>query len=227
MVDMVTNIRFVLLLITVLLLAGCSEEPQSSVQTKNKEPVKIALKTIVALGDSLTAGFGVDPGESYPALLEKKLQAGGFVYHVVNAGVSGETSSGTLARIDWILTRKPKLVIVGTGANDGLRGISVNVVEENLREIVTQLKENNVVVLLAGMKMVYNLGPEYVTQFNAVYPRIAEEMGVKLIPFFLEGVAARTNLNQEDGVHPNSEGYKIIVENIYPYVVEALESVKQ
>ena len=224
---MLTHMRLIVLLLTILFLAGCSEEPQNRVQTKREEPVNIEMKTIVAIGDSLTAGFGVDPSESYPALLEKKLQANNYPYTVVNAGVSGETSSGTLARIDWILTRKPELVIVGTGANDGLRGISVNLLEENLREIVTQLKENNVAVLLTGMKMVYNLGPEYVSQFNAVYPRIAQEMEVELMPFFLEDVATRTNLNLEDGIHPNSEGYKIIVENIYPYVVEALHLVKQ
>ncbi|TKB08162.1 arylesterase [Desulforhopalus sp. IMCC35007] len=224
---MLTHMRFIVMLLTILLLAGCSEEPQNRVQPKREEPVNIEMKTIVAIGDSLTAGFGVDPSESYPALLEKKLQAHNYPYTVVNAGVSGETSSGTLARIDWILTRKPELVIVGTGANDGLRGISVNLLEENLREIVTQLKENNVAVLLAGMKMVYNLGPEYVSQFNAVYPRIAQEMEVELMPFFLEDVATRTNLNLEDGIHPNSEGYRIIVENIYPYVVEVLDSVKQ
>jgi acyl-CoA thioesterase-1 len=218
--------RFAALLVTILLLAGCSEEPQNRVQAEKEEPVNIEMKTIVAIGDSLTAGFGVDPSESYPALLEKKLQVNNYPYTVVNAGVSGETSSGTLARIDWILTRNPELVIVGTGANDGLRGISVNLLEENLREIVTQLKENNVAVLLTGMKMVYNLGPEYVSQFNAVYPRVAEEMEVKLMPFFLEDVATRTNLNLEDGIHPNNEGYKIIVENIYPYVVEVLHLVK-
>lgn len=187
---------------------------------------KDEMKTIVALGDSLTAGFGVDMDRSYPVLLEKKLQNEGYNYRVVNAGVSGETSSGTLARLNWILNLKPQIVIVETGANDGLRGTDVALLEENLRNIVDILQRQNVAVLLAGMKMVWNLGPEYVRQFNAIYPRVAKEKGVLFMPFFLEDVAAERDLNLDDGVHPNAKGYAIITENIYPYVLEVIRTVE-
>lgn len=207
------------------MLSGCNEEPEKVVAGNLEQTEEIPVKTIVALGDSLTAGFGVDLSESYPSLLETKLKANGYNYRVINAGVSGETSSGTLARLEWILTQKPDIVIVETGANDGLRGVATDLLEENLRKIVTILQERNVAVLVAGMQMVWNLGPDYVAEFNATYPQIAREKGVELMPFFLIDVATKTNLNQGDGIHPNAEGYKVIVENIYSYVVRVIESV--
>jgi len=213
------------LLVMVGILAGCSEEPKKSA-AQNSEPIKEkTVKTIVALGDSLSAGFGVELSESYPALLESKLKENGYPYRVINAGVSGETSSGTLARLEWILTQDPEIVIVETGANDGLRGVATGLLEDNLRQIVTTLQQRNVAVLIAGMQMVWNLGAEYVEEFNAIYPLIAEEKRVELMPFFLEDVATKNNLNQGDGIHPNAEGYKVIVDNIYPYVVRVIESV--
>ncbi|MFT5729134.1 MAG: acyl-CoA thioesterase-1 [Desulforhopalus sp.] len=225
MVNMVKNLLIAMLFIVAVISAGCSDE-QLQADTHKKDPGEnVDMKKIVALGDSLTAGFGVDLSESYPALLEKKLQENGYQYTVINAGVSGETSSGTLARVEWILTQDPEIVIVETGANDGLRGVAVSLLEENLREIVEMLHDNNVAVLLGGMKMVWNLGPAYVSQFNKVYPKIADERDVELIPFFLEGVATKSDLNSDDGIHPNSAGYMVIVENIYPYVVKVIDSV--
>jgi len=217
---------FINALLVALLLAGCSEEPRRAESQSVDSGENVAMKTIVALGDSLTAGLGVDPDESYPALLEKVLQEKGYTYRVVNAGVSGETSSGTLARVGWILTQNPDIVIVETGANDGLRGTPVTLLEDNLRQIVSLLQENDVAVLLAGMKMSLNLGADYVSQFNAVYPKVAAEMDVELIPFFLEGVAMKSHLNIEDGIHPNQAGYSVIVENLYPYLARVIESVK-
>jgi len=224
---MVRNLLIALLFAVAIIIAGCSEEPLKADSKKIENRENVDMKTIVALGDSLTAGYGVDLSESYPALLEKKLQGNGYQYKVINAGVSGETSSGTLARVEWILTQNPEIVIVETGANDGFRGVTVNLLEENLLEIVGMLHENNVAVLLAGMKMVWNLGPTYVSQFNKVYPSIAEERDVELMPFFLEGVATKSNLNIEDGIHPNSAGYMVIVENIYPHVVKVIDSVNK
>lgn len=203
-----------------IVLSGCEGERQEKVQGPRDEAPP---KTIVAVGDSLTAGFGVAEEEAYPALLEKKLQADGHPYRVVNAGVSAETSSGTLSRLEWILTMDPDIVILETGANDGLRGIDPRVAEKNIREILKILGERQVVVLLAGMKMVRNLGPLYVAEFNALFPRLAEESGAVFMPFFLEGVAMQGELNQADGVHPNGAGYKKIVENIYPYVLQAIK----
>lgn len=181
------------------------------------------MHTIVAVGDSLTAGLGVAEEQSFPAILEKKLQADGYKYRVVNAGASAETSSGTLSRLEWILTLKPDIVILETGANDGLRGIDPQLAEDNIRQILKTLADHHVGVLLAGMKMMRNLGPLYVAKFNALYPRLAEESGVVFMPFLLEGVALQGALNQADGVHPNAAGHKKISENIYPYVLEAIK----
>lgn len=206
--------------VTLLSLVGCSQEQEKNHETKESETM---MKTIVAVGDSLTAGYGVDEGDAYPALLEKKLQADGYNYKVVNAGVSGETSSGTLSRMEWILTLEPDIVVLETGANDGLRGIDTEVAEKNISEILQLLKDKDVVVVLTGMKMVWNLGPAYVAQFNRIYPKLAKEFDVVYMPFFLEGVATKGNLNQGDGIHPNAQGYQIIAENIYPYVEQAIE----
>jgi acyl-CoA thioesterase-1 len=216
MVKMVCVIMF----ITCLAVSGCErEQGDRGASGQQRE----TMKTIVAVGDSLTAGYGLDESESYPALLEQQLQATGYRYRVVNAGVSGETTSGTLSRIEWILTLAPDIVILETGANDGLRGIDPRLAEENIRQILRILKKEDVVVLLAGMKMVWNLGPAYVARFNRIYPRLAEDFDVVFFPFFLEGVAMHNDLILGDGIHPNGRGYKKITENIYPYVLEAID----
>jgi acyl-CoA thioesterase-1 len=216
MVKMVCVIMF----ITCLAVSGCErEQGDRGASGQQRE----TMKTIVAVGDSLTAGYGLDESESYPALLEQKLQAAGYRYRVVNAGVSGETTSGTLSRIEWILTLAPDIVILETGANDGLRGIDPRLAEENIRQILRILKKEDVVVLLAGMKMVWNLGPAYVARFNRIYPKLAEDFDVVFFPFFLEGVAMHNDLILGDGIHPNGRGYKKITENIYPYVLEAID----
>ena len=212
---------FCMILLTMLALLGCDRD-KPEVSEMQKRPEEQAMKTIVAVGDSLTAGLGLAEDEGYPALLEKKLQADGYNYKVVNAGVSAETSSGTLSRLEWVLTMNPDIVILETGANDGLRGIDPQVLESNIREILEILKEKDVVVLLAGMKMVRNLGPVYVGRFNAVYPQLAGEFEPVFFPFFLEGVAMQGTLNQADAIHPNVQGYRKITENIYPYVLEAI-----
>lgn len=212
------------MLITCLFFCGCRQEQKENVQTDQAETDQAtAVRTIVAVGDSLTAGHGLDESDSYPADLEKKLQEDGYRYRVVNAGVSGETSSGTLARMDWILTLKPDIIILETGANDGLRGIDPRLAERNIGAILEKLKEKDVVVVLAGMKMVWNLGPAYVAEFNGIYPRLAKEFDVIFMPFFLEGVAMKRELNLEDGLHPNAKGYRIITDNIYPYVLQAIK----
>lgn len=183
--------------------------------------------TIVTVGDSLTAGFGVDFDKSYPALLQNKLDAKGYSTTVINSGVSGETSSGTLSRIEWVLEMKPDIVILETGANDGLRGIPTEVPEKNLLEIIKILQEHNVVVVFAGMQMVWNLGEDYTERFNAIYPTIAEKTNVIFMPFFLKDVATIQDLNQLDGLHPTHQGYEIITTNILPYVQKAIEQCNQ
>jgi acyl-CoA thioesterase-1 len=210
---------YVIMFIICFSVTGCKKEQEETPQTEEQREV---TGTIVAVGDSLTAGYGLDESASYPALLEKKLQAAGYSYRVINGGVSGETSSGTLSRIEWIMTLEPDIVLLETGANDGLRGVDPQVAEKNIREILRILKERDVVVLLAGMKMVWNLGPAYVSEFNEIYPKLAREFDVVYLPFFLEGVAMDSELSQGDGIHPNERGYQKITDNIYPYVLETI-----
>lgn len=201
--------------------AGCEGESQSQ-NVNTPPPPKTYTGTIVALGDSLTAGMGVDEDKAYPAQLERKLHAAGHNYKVINSGVSGETTSGTLSRLDWVLTLDPDIVILEIGANDGLRGIDPAIPETNLQKIVQRLKQEQIIVVFCGMQMVWNLGPEYTSQFNSIYPRIAAEEQLIFMEFFLEDVAMVRELNNDDGLHPNSEGYAIVVDNLYPHVEEAI-----
>jgi acyl-CoA thioesterase I len=209
-------------------LIGCSNDPASNDTTsKTAVATETARKTIVAVGDSLTAGLGVDESKAYPALLQKKLAGDGFHFDVVNAGVSGETSSGTLSRIQWVISSlKPDIIILETGANDGLRGIDTKVLRKNLDRIVSIIKAHHIKVLLCGMKMLPNLGPEYVKAFARVYPEVARKYDIPLVPFFLEGVAGDPRLNQPDGIHPTAAGYRRIVDHIYPYVLEVIKGRK-
>jgi acyl-CoA thioesterase I len=214
------TIRFILFLI--IFIAGCGDESMPPSEQKSPEYEGV----IVAVGDSLTEGLGVGEEFAYPALLEKKLQSEGCHYRVINAGVSGETSSGTLARINWILKLKPDIVILVIGANDGFRGIDPELIKTNLLTMVRTLKEENVTVVLGGMQMARNLGKEYTSAFENNYPLVAQEEKVGLIPFFLTGVAANPDLNQADGIHPTAEGYRVVVDHIFPYVVEAIKAHK-
>lgn len=198
---------------------GCGEESSSIPEQKQTE----YEGTILAIGDSLTEGLGIEEEFTYPVLLQRKLLQNGITYQVINAGVSGETSSGTLSRLKWALTLKPDIVILVTGANDGLRGINPELVKSNITKIVQLLKDRNIVVVLGGMQMVQNLGQDYTSAFANIYPEIAKSQDLILIPFFLAGVGGKSDLNQSDGIHPTAEGYQVIVENIYPYVLEAIQ----
>jgi len=182
--------------------------------------------TIVAAGDSLTAGYGLPESDAYPAQLERKLRQNGLPWKVVNAGISGETSAGLLSRVDWLLRLKPDIVIVETGANDGLRGIDPKVTYNNLDQAVTRLKARGVTVVLAGMRMLSNLGDAYTKEFSQNYTRLAKKHKLILIPFFLQGVAGDPSLNQQDGIHPVAKGYRIVTDAVYPYVVKAIDQRK-
>ena len=176
---------------------------------------------IVAFGNSLTAGLGVAPPESYPAQLQRTLDAAGYAYRVVNAGVSGDTTAGGVRRVSWVLTSKPAIVIVELGANDGLRGLSLHETKANLEKIIQQFQQASVTVVLAGMKLPPNYGQEYTDGFEALYRAVAKQYHLTLIPFFLDGVAGSSSLNQADGIHPTGEGYRLIVEKVFP-VLEPL-----
>jgi acyl-CoA thioesterase-1 len=177
-----------------------------------------AAGTIVAFGDSLTAGYGLPAEAAFPAQLEAYLRERGHDWRVVNAGVSGDTTAGGLARLDWALADEPDLVILELGSNDGLRGLPVEAMEANLDEILARLKAAGIEVLLAGMRAPPNLGADYAQAFEAVYPRLAEKHGVALYPFFLDGVAAVPALNQGDGIHPSADGVAELVRRIGPLV---------
>jgi acyl-CoA thioesterase-1 len=178
---------------------------------------------IVAFGDSLTAGHGVPADQAYPAQLERRLREAGYAYRVVNAGVSGDTTAGGVRRLDAVLAFHPVLVIVEFGANDGLRGLPLSQTRANLAAILDRFRTARVPAVLAGMKLPPNYGPDYTARFAAIYPELARTYGATLIPFFLEGVAANPTLNQEDGIHPTAEGYRIIVDRLLPILRPLLD----
>jgi acyl-CoA thioesterase-1 len=179
--------------------------------------------TIVALGDSLTAGYGVKEKESYPVRLEKKLLEAGWHWRVINAGICGETSGETLSRIDVVLKLKPDIVILEIGVNDAFRGIDPEMTRKNIDETVRILREHKVTVVLAGMRMLTDTESEFNTAFAAIFPAAALEHGLILIPFFLAGVAGEPSLTKADGIHPVAKGYRIVTETVYPYLLQALE----
>lgn len=181
---------------------------------------------IIVLGDSLSAGYKLPREAAFTSQLEKALKEKGYDVTVPNTGVSGETTSGGLSRLDWVLGDKPGLMIVELGANDGLRGIDPARTRENLDKIISKLREKNVPILLAGMMAPRNLGSDYGKVFDAIYPDLAKKHGVPLYPFFLEGVAMDPKLNQEDGMHPTAEGVAVIVKNILPSVTAVLDKIK-
>lgn len=174
---------------------------------------------ILVFGDSLTAGYGVQENEAFPARLQAAMTAAGRDVVIENAGVSGDTSAGGLARLDWALGGdKPDLVIVELGANDGLRGLPPTQTESNLDAILTRLKQENIPILLAGMLAPPNMGKEYGQEFNAIYPRLAQKHSVSLYPFFLDGVIGHPDLLQRDGLHPTPAGVDVVVSKIMPVI---------
>jgi acyl-CoA thioesterase-1 len=181
-----------------------------------------AQRTIVAFGDSLTAGYGLPPADGFATRLGAALTAAGVGARVINAGVSGDTTAGGLARVDWLLADKPDLVIVELGANDALRGFDPGETRRNLNAIIERIQSAGARVLLAGMRAPPNLGREYAEEFNRIFPDLAKRHKVPLYPFFLDGVAAVPQLNQADGIHPNAKGVAVIVERIMPKLLRAL-----
>ena len=202
-----------LLISTVLSISGAS---------RAAEPLRI-----LALGDSLTAGYGLDADDGFTSQLQKKLNVMGYSAHVLNAGVSGDTSAGGLARLDWALSDRPTHAIIELGANDGLRGLDPGAMRANLDAIIRRLKDAGVGILFTGMRAPPNLGRTYETAFNKVFPELAQKHSVVFYPFFLSGVAARPSLNLADGLHPNRDGVAAIVDRIAPYVVRLLKDRKQ
>jgi len=181
---------------------------------------------ILALGTSLTQGYNLPPGTDFTAVLQARLKKAGFEVAVVNAGVSGDTSADGLARLDWALAEPYDAAIVELGSNDALRGLDVAQTQANLDAVLAKLKAKGLAVMFTGMKAPRNLGNEYVTEFDAIYPALAKKHGVLFYPFFLDGVAADLKLNQKDGIHPNEAGTQIIVTRMLPYVEKLIAQVQ-
>lgn len=180
-------------------------------------------QNLVIIGDSLTEGYGVNASQSYPALLENKIKQSGKNWKVSNHGISGSTSASALGRVKWILKNPPNLVVLALGANDGLRGLKTEATQKNLDDAIKLLKEKNIKVILVGMKMPPNYrAGSYAKNFEAIYPALAKKHKIPLVPFMLEGVAGKPELNLKDGIHPNAKGHEIMAENIYKSLKEHL-----
>ena len=200
------------LLLVVLQLTACAAAPAAP------PPGRV----IVAFGDSLTAGFGVPADQTYPARLGERLKREGYDYRVVNAGVSGDTTAGGVRRVDWALQLKPEIVILELGVNDALRGQKLAGVRANLDQMIMRFQAAGVRVLVAGMRLPPNYGDRYAEDFHRLYAEVARAHQAPLMPFFLDGVGAVARLNQADGIHPTAEGYAIVVDRLWPYLVPLL-----
>lgn len=198
--------------ICALALAGVA---QSS--TNITERTASAPKTVVVLGDSIAAGYGVDPSEAYPALLEEKIRSAGLHFTVVNAGVSGDTTADGLNRINWLLRRPIDVLVLELGGNDGLRGFPVSTIATNLQAIIDRVKQKfpNAQIVVVGMRMPANLGEAYTTAYKNIFPALAEKNHAALVPFLLEGVGGKPELNQPDHIHPTAAGHRIVAENVW------------
>ena len=209
------------LITCLLLLVSCSTNEKDIQGSANKDvkpgAAVVLKKTILFFGNSLTAGYGLSPDEAFPALIQQKIDSLGLLYNVINAGVSGETSSGGNSRIDWILRQKVDVFVLELGANDGLRGIPITQTKQSLQAIIdkVKLKYPDVIIILAGMQIPPNMGKTYTTSFKAMFPELAKTNNATLIPFILDGVGGEARLNQQDGIHPTAEGHRIVSENIW------------
>ena len=226
-----------LLLVAALVIAGAGCSPPPTVEERAPaaaapSPAPVAAPVaapsataprIVFLGDSLTAGLGLEPEQSIPSLIEARLKAEGYDYAVVNAGVSGDTSAGGLRRLDWSLDGPVELLIIELGANDGLRGLPIAEMKRNLSQIIAAAKQRGIRVMLTGMEAPPNYGAAYTSEFRQVFPDLAKEHGVDFVPFFLEGVAGDPALNQRDGIHPNPEGARVVERLLWKAIAPLLD----
>lgn len=222
--------RYFLLL---LFIVSCKDAPKEETTTDSantddsvtETATPSEEKTILFFGNSLTAGYGLDTEEAFPALIQDRLDSLGLDYTAINSGLSGETTSGGLNRLDWVLDQKVDIFVLELGANDGLRGVPLKETRKNLQAIIDLVRKNNedTRIILAGMQIPPNMGQAYTTEFREIFPELAEENEVELIPFLLEGVAGRPGLNQDDGIHPTAKGQKIVRENVWDVLKEVID----
>lgn len=214
---------FLAVLCMLAAILGCNnnnKETNTKPHKKNEEnavTIPAKLKTILFFGNSLTAGYGVEPSESFPALIQNKIDSLKLNYKVINGGVSGETSAGGNGRVDWILKQPVDIFVLELGGNDGLRGIPLQETKKNLQSIIEKVKAKypDAKLVLAGMQIPPNMGSQYATGFKNLYPALAAENKMALISFLLQGVGGEIKLNQQDGIHPTPEGHKILAENVW------------
>jgi len=201
------------------LIVHCNDEKAGGNTTNSvaNPAATVKTKTIIFFGNSLTAGYGLNPSQAFPAIIQKKIDSLGLPYKVINAGVSGETSSGGNSRIDWILRQHVDVFVLELGANDGLRGISPLETKKSLQSIINKVKAKypDAQLVLTGMQMPPSMGQQYAKEFRDVYPELANKNQITLVPFILEGVGGELKLNQEDGIHPTEEGHKLLAENVW------------
>jgi len=226
--------RFWLAAALALTVAGCaprSDDREDPSRTASTPPAAAAVKPaasarprIAVLGDSLTAGLGIPKAAAYPSLLQQRLDAEGLDFEVVNAGVSGDTSAGGLARLDWALEGDVRVLIVALGGNDGLRGLPAEELRGNLAQIVERAQARGISVIVAGMDAPPNYGRDYIVSFHNVYPSLAAQYHVALVPFLLQGVAGNESLNQRDGIHPTPAGARIVADNVWAVLKPIAES---
>ncbi|HEY9229249.1 MAG TPA: arylesterase [Gemmatimonadaceae bacterium] len=203
-----------------------AESTDSARSPASRFPLAASRKTVLFAGTSLTAGLGLEPDSAYPMLIQRSIDSAGLPFEVVNAGVSGETSSGLLDRLDWLLRGNFAVMVIETGANDGLRGIPASTLRGNLEAVLDRIKAKrpDARVVLVQMEALPNLGPKYTTDFHRLYAEVAKEKGVPLLPFLLQGVAGRRDLNQADGIHPNYTGERIVAQNVWKGLKPILDS---
>ena len=219
-----------LLLTLILALFGACADPKNDnantddVKRKSEAEQTIVKKNMLIFGTSLTAGLGLELEEAYPALLQNKIDSLNLPYHVINAGLSGETTAGGKSRIDWLLKQKIDVFVLELGANDGLRGISVASATDNLQYIIDQVKKKNpkATLVMVGMQAPPNLGATYTTEFKNMFPKLATKNNMALVPFLLENVGGVPSLNQPDGIHPTAAGAKILADNVWAVLKEKL-----
>lgn len=214
-------------LLTVVGCGGSTSSTRSASSSEGQPPVSAPAAApeqparadnrprVVVLGDSITAGLGLSPEQAYPTLIQQKIDAASLGYHVVNAGVSGDTSAGGLSRLDWALDGDVKVMVVALGGNDGLRGLPPEELQKNLATIIERAQARKIAVVLAGMEAPPNFGQTYTVSFRRVYADLAKQYGVPLIPFLLQGVAGIEGLNQRDGIHPTAEGARTVADNVW------------
>ncbi|NVJ84850.1 MAG: arylesterase [Algoriphagus sp.] len=224
-----TSISIFSLIFITLFGFSCGEKKAKKEEVTTTEEttasVETSTETILFFGNSLTAGYGIDKEDAFAGLVQQRIDSLGLNYRVINGGLSGETTAGGLSRLDWFLEDEPAIFVLELGGNDGLRGILLSETKSNLEKIIDKVRAKypNTHIILAGMQIPPNMGQEYTNEFKEIYPTIAKEKNVTLIPFLLEGVAGDPSLNLPDGIHPTEEGHQIVFETIWPFIEELIK----